>query len=284
MAYFQDRGREDAQRWADEEAEIRQRYAAAKKQTHYSDPAFLCSRTKRPYRIPRYDEDGCPLTVLDLLFLLAVTVLRSEGDRWTPPVTPAEKCRSIIYLKTDYKVQAMMDALQYARDEGIERPSDIDERLDDVGAAYSRAKFSIKHNTELREKMAPLKEIVNAYEQTRATAERLYAMPDGAEKDAALRESQELLERHKEAKAALYRHHLAENDQIIDFNRRWFDAGENLRCAEERLALTKESYRKLKKLQYHAALARNEQFCYGAEYTPEKAKAAKPAAKKAMDR
>lgn len=197
---------------------------------------------------------------------MAIVVLRKEDNLWIPSTIPPDKMNDICYAKTDWKVQNMLDCIQIMREEEIHVPAEIDRRLDEAGAAYSRAKAALKRNQQVKEKMAELKEAIAEYEQTKAIAEEIIQLQEGAEKSERLVTYAETLERYKKAKAVMYAHRVQTDEQIQDFKYRWRQVESNIKEYTERFDQTREQYRKLKKLQYHTQLAQNARYCYGPEY------------------
>ena len=237
------------------------------KKTYYTYPPFRSSHTYRPYRVRFYNEYGRQISTLEAMLTLAIVVLRKEDGRWIPSTIPPDKMNDICYAKTDWKVQNMLDCIQTVREEGINAPAEIDCRLNEVGAAYSRARAALKRNQRVKEKMEDLKLAIAEYEQLQYVAEKLRQIPDGIEKDAQLKENAEILEQYKLAKAVMYAHRVQTEAEIRDFQNRWKQTENNIKEYTERVDQMREQYRKLKKLQYHAQLAQNARYCYGPEYT-----------------
>lgn len=235
----------------------------------YSNLQFQNSRTKKPYRVRFYDKSGRRISNIEAMFYLAMVVLKHEDGLWLPTTIPPDKMNEACYATTNWKLQNMVDSLRIAQEEGIEKPADLDLRLQNTGAAYSRARASLKRNQHVKEKMEDLKNAIVTYEKTRQIAEMLSAMPDGPEKNEKLRENNDTLVLYKEARAVMYAHGLKTetlDEQIVDFKRRWRHMEDNIREATRQYDETRESYRKLKKLQYNMALAESTKYCYGPEY------------------
>ena len=256
----------------EEEAERRRRAEEAKQdEEFYWNPRFLNLRTNRPYRIPRYyDSSGRPMTDLEVMFVLAVVILRQEGALWLPTTVPPEFINDVCYATPDWKIQNMLDAIRTARDEGVRRPADIDKRLDEVGASYSRARASMKRNTRVKEKMTELKDAIVEYERTGPVVKQLREMPDGPEKDEFRRSKAEIVDRYKKARAVMYAHGINSGRELADFKKRWREVNQKLADATKLYDETRDEYRKLKKLQYNTALAQSERYCYGPEYGKQK--------------
>ena len=189
-----------------------------------------------------------------------------------PTTIPPDKMNEACYATTNWKLQNMLDSIRIAREEQVETPADVERRLKNVGAAYSRARASVQRNTHVKEKMEDLKKAILTYEKTREQVETIYNMSEGPEKEEQKRLHNETLNQHKEAKAIMYAHGFKSDTlevQIIDFKKRWRHMENNIRIANQQYDDTREEYRKLKKLQYNMALAENTKYCYGPEYETE---------------
>ena len=243
-----------------------------KEEDFYVNLLFQNSRTKRPYKVRLYNSHGRRLSGVEAVFCLAMLVLTKEDGLWRPTTIPPDKINEACYATTNWKLQNMLDSVRIAQEEGIETPADIERRLDNTGAAYSRAKASLRRNMHVKEKMKDLKEAIITYEKNRQLADSIYSMPEGERKTEMLRANNELLNRYKEARAVMYAHGLKEETleaQIMDFKKRWRHVEGNIRAATHQYDETREEYRKLKKLQYNMALAESPKYCYGPEYKPE---------------
>lgn len=262
---------EDARDEHEEEERI-QKHKQDEKKSFYTNSLFQNSQTKKLYRVRFYDDSGRRISNVEAMFYLAMFVLKMEDGLWLPTTIPPDKKNEACYATTNWKLQNMMDSIRIAREEGIETPADIERRLDNTGAAYSRAKASLRRNMHVKEKMEDLKEAIITYEKNRQLADSIYSMPEGERKTEMLRANNELLNRYKEARAVMYAHGLKEETleaQIIDFKKRWRHVEGNIRAATHQYNETREEYRKLKKLQYNMALAESPKYCYGPEYKTE---------------
>lgn len=109
------------------------------KQQYYMNEKFRNSRTGRPYQTSLYAADGRRRHTLELIFLLAATVIKNEPILWQQDLPP-EKKKGPIYDSPDRKLQTLLDSIHCAREEGIRSPEDLDRRLREAGAAIGRAK------------------------------------------------------------------------------------------------------------------------------------------------
>ena len=242
---------------------------AQNKKKYYTYVLYINSRTKKPYRTSLYDQNGRRRSSLELLFLLAIIVLKKEDGLWKPSKIPPKYKNDVIYAPTNWKIQNMIDAMYTAQSEGIENMGQLERRLQDAGAAYSRAKSALGKTVRAKEKMDTLNQAVSEYRLTDELVKRINAMPDGKEKTALQEKYKDIITRYKNAKTVMYHYQVTEENQIVDFENRYIKIQEDIKTLEEKLDETKEEYRKLKKLSYNASLAENAQYCYGPNYTYE---------------
>lgn len=241
-----------------------------KRRQRYYESQFKNSRTGRRYNTELYDENGRRRTSLELIFLIAIVVIKNESDLWKIDVVPQDRKNEPAFGPTDWKVQNMMDALYISEQEGLEAPADVDARVNEVGAAYSRARSALSHTRRSWEKMRYLADALDEYDAVRDIVEKINALPEGSEKEKLKQQYAKELERYKKAKAVMYGYKVTTPEEIADFRKRYEDIKKNLPEMERRLDETKEEYRQIKKLQYHMNLAQNHLYCYGPAYEPEK--------------
>ena len=170
----------------------------------------------------------------------------------------------------DWKTENMLASLHYATEEGLNNPVDVDNRVNEVGASYSRARADLKRSTAALEHMKPLAEAVADWRETKDLMEKILALPEGPEKEKMVTQYESELAKYKKARASMYAAKLNTNAEIADFLIRYDEIRKKMPEKEERLEKAKEEYRKIKKLQYNILLAQNEQYVYGADYSAKK--------------
>lgn len=255
------------------EEERRRRLKEEEKERHeYYTSQFRNSRTHKYYSVSTRDKDGRRRSNVELVFLIAVVVLKNENGLWDPIKIPEDKENEAVFGPIDWKIQNMLDSIHIAEDEGIESPAEVDQRLDQVGASLSRARSAVKNTQRAKEKMEALADAIKVYDDTYEIAEQIQALPEGPQKEALKEQYKDVIEEYKKAKAVMYGYKVKSREEIEDFKIRYSDIEKNLPRMQNELDEAKEQYRKLKKLQYNLSLAQNAQYCYGPEYgknTPE---------------
>lgn len=252
---------EDARRRQKQEEEKKE------KEKYYTYFYFINSRTKKRYRSSLYDDNGRRRTLLELMFLLAITVLKKEDGLWEPVITPVDAQNDPLYAPRAWKIQNMLDSIHTAREEDIETPAELDLRLKNAGSALSRARSAEKKVKHTKEKMETLNEAVLTYRKTAAIARKILEMPDGPEKEKLSEQNKDILDSYKSAKAVMYHYKVNTEEEIADFEQRYAKIQVDIQGLEERVEQAKEEYRRLKKLSYNVELAQNTQYCYGPEYS-----------------
>lgn len=255
--------------WQEEEEKRRQTSEnEEKKQKRYS-AHFRNSRTGKWYYIDLQDENGRYRSELELIFLLAIVILKSEDGLWGRP--SSKERTEVSFGPTNWRIQEMIDSIHLAAEEGVETPQQLEARLSEVGAAYSRARSALQKTRRAQGKMEALDKALNSYDETHELVERIFALPEGPEKEKLMELYREDVASYKKAKAVMYSYKVTTLAEIDNFRERYADIQANLPKLEEEFEQAKEDYRRLKKLQYNMSLAQNAQYCYGPDYEAEKA-------------
>jgi len=242
-----------------------------RKKKYYTNPAFRNSQTGNYYRTNMFDENGQRRTLLELILLLAITILKKEDGLWVGNDLSAKYDNKALYVPTAYKIQQMIDSIYVAKEQKIETPAQLDRMLQESGASLSRARSALKKTSGAKNRMETLHNAVTQYRKTQALVEQINRMPEGPEKEAMRKKFSLVIEEYKRAKAIMYRYQVVEEPDIQEFEQKYIQIKKDIQLLEQRYAEEKETYRKLKSLSNSAALAQNAQYCYGPAYQPDKA-------------
>lgn len=248
--------------------EQEQGYEAPDNQQYYQDKTKINSKSNAPYRISLWDANGRKRTTIELVCILAMVIIKNEH----PPTLSnyshrfKNKDGKYIYAQTDWKIQNMYNTMVMARDKGIADKAEIDERLDRVGKEIARKKKQLKNLTPKYNQMVNIKKIIDQYEAVKEVCEAVFSMPEGKEKEDALKEISTEIEQYNASKRYMHLKNLNTPEQIADFNKRYYSIEEHMKSVQEELAEIKEEYRELKRMEYNIAMAENNQFCYGPDY------------------
>ncbi len=241
------------------------------KERYYMDVRFRNSRTRRPYRCPRFNDDGTRRSSLELILILAATVLFNEFGYWDAGRPEPGHENGPIFGPTDWKIQNIIDSIYVADNENIETPAQLDTRLQDAGARLSRTRSALNKTIKAKEKMDPLHTAVLDYYETKDIAEAIVNMEDGSEKERMKKQYADVLEKHNVSKAVLYRFNTLDDEKITEFQDRYEQIEKDIQMLQDRFERVKDEYRRLKKLSYTLELAQNERYCYGPDYGTDKA-------------
>ena len=259
--------KEEKEHWDQEEFARRIKALEEEKKQKTYTYRFRNSRTKRLYSTDLWDENGRKRSTLELAFMLACVVLKSEGSLWEPKgKIPEDRKNDPIFGRVNWKLQNMMDSIHLASEEGIDTQSELNLRVNEAGAEYSRARSNLQKTQRAEIRMSTLAKALDDYDCTKELAERIQALLEGPEKERLQQQYEIEIGRYRTAKAVMYGYKVTTQNQIDDFRIRYADIKSNIPAMQERLNKTKEQYRKLKKLQYNVALAQMEHYCYGPNY------------------
>lgn len=261
-----EREKEEQDSSFDERMQRNQECQKREKKKYYEYHLFINSRTGRPYRVGLYDKNGRERSTMELMFILAVVVMKKEDKLWAVENVPEDKINEPYFAKTDWKAQRMMDSIRVAREEGISNLGELDRRINDTGAALSRARAAMKKNQFVKKKMETLYQAVTIYMQNKALVEKILSMPESVEKSEQQTIHQTELDDYMKAKTVMHWYKVSNQEQVDDFIKRYAKVNEGIAHYEQQIENKKEEYLMLKKLKYNAALAEDPMYCYGPRY------------------
>lgn len=240
----------------------------------YSQAGFVSSALNSPYKVRIWDENGRKRSMLELIILLAIVTIQNENGKWESKFVEQTKTEELqrhpIYARRDWKVQNMIETIRIAREEEVENPVQLEEKIAIVGKEIGKSKAEVRRLTAAKNRMDTLLKAIERYRDVKEICEKIQAMPDGPEKTGMQQKHAAEIEAYKENKSLMYRHEVTSEDEIDAFLVRYDQMTQRLSAAEAQLTATKQHYRQLSKLQYRIQLAQNKQFCYGPEYDESK--------------
>ena len=234
----------------------------------YYEPTRVEYKTKKPYTVRLWDENGRRRTSIELICMLAVFIIRNEHAPTSSQPTFAYQGPDgkFIYAKTDWKLQNMYNTVALAREMEVEDASDVTRKLDRTGKEIARLRKQVRLLTEQYNAMDTINNNVETYQSVRGICEQIYQMPDGDEKDGALvAHARDLLD-YKTAKRALHQKNINTDEQIADFQKRYQSTSAHLEELRQELDHYNQEYRNLKKIEYNLTLAQNDYYCYGPDH------------------
>lgn len=234
------------------------------KDAYYSLPDIRNSKTKKPYKVGLYDEDGRRRSALELLLLLALKAITDEGDTYNRKTYPSD---NPLYHKKDKKIQNMMNTISAARKANITSIEDIDKKLNEAGKKLSHYKLELKKNNATLNKMDTIKEAIKGYQAVREVVEQINSLQEGEAKEAIKEAHKDEISEYKKNKAILYKYRCASDEQIADFDNRYEKVRNNITELTSQIEAEKTEYAKYKRLQNNVELAQNKQYLFGPEYS-----------------
>lgn len=266
---------EEQKTWEEEETkrqeqdEIKKILKRNQEEMDYQRENWNNSKTKHPYRVGLYDENGHRRSLIEHILILAIVVIHNEVPDFVIPekqrkeIEKKNETLTLIIAKPSWKMERLMEALKYAKEEQITDFSDLKQKLNLAGKEYQKVKAAQNKNESVRRKMKPIQKALQTYEYLKETCEAIFSMPEGEQKNTALLEKKEEINKYNAAKATLHHYNIFENNKIQDFKSRWeYNTNEKERLTKE-TKRTAEHYRKLKKVSYQVELALNKNYCYG---------------------
>lgn len=232
---------------------------------YYYDATKVNFETKRPYKIRLWDENGRRRTTIELVCILAITVIKNEHVTTDSPPAFAYKGTDgkYIYAKTDWKLQNMYNTMSMAREMNVENSNDVNKKLDRTGKEVARLRKQTRHLTEQHNQMSTINENLEAMEAVKDICEQIYNMPDGEEKDAAMAAHAAELAQYKSAKRFLHMKNISTEAEIADFKQRYQSTTTHLEDVRQQFDNINQEYRNLKKIEYNITMAQNNYYCYG---------------------
>ena len=235
--------------------------------SYYRNPSFIQTSNHRPYEIRMYDEFGCKRTLIELIIILAMVTIENEYGKWQAAKSPIYDAQEYennpIYARKDWKTQNMVDTIRIAREENIQNPTELEEKINQTGKDLSKSRAEVRRLTGSMNKMEVIRQAIEGYREVKELCERIHEMPDGPEKISLQSLHAEEIEEYKYHRATMYRHNISSEEDILDFKERYEQIKKNLQRAEEQEETYSNTYSRLNRLKYNIQLAQNRQYCYG---------------------
>lgn len=216
------------------------------------------TKNKRPYRIGLYDRYGRRRSIIELTLLLAVKIIRERQNQYIDK-------QSMPYIRTDWKLQNMIDAVEIARNRNVRSDRELTEELNITGKSCRTLKARIKKNDSVYNSYVTLEKTLSEYLSVKDYCEQMRGVPisDRPEKEQA--EYTEKLEIYKRTKAVLHKYHLVNDESIADFKTRLENSVKLKEQLSDEYKSASKKYSELKKLQHQLDAAHNKEYVYDIE-------------------
>lgn len=235
----------------------KQRYTI--KGRYFYNAAWIDSKNKRPYKIGLYDSDGHRRSLIELTLLLAIKIINDKHNR------PYSGNKPPVYIRTDLKLQNMIDAVTVARTQNVRTDTELSEKLNIEGKSCSQLKAKIRKNDSVYNKLATLDKTLSEFLSVKDFCESMIGVSLNDKTPEEQREYTEKIEIYKRTKAVLYKYNLTEDKSIEDFKIRLKNS-ENLKARlSNEYSNAAKNYGDLKKLQHQLDAAKDKQYVYKIE-------------------
>lgn len=224
---------------------------------YFYNPAWQASNN-RPYRIGLYDRYGRRRSLIELSLLLAIKIIRERQNQYIDK-------QSMPYIRTDWKLQNMIDAVEIAKNRNVKSERELTEELNITGKSCRTLKAKIKKNDSVYNRYVTLEKTLSEYLSVKDYCEGMQSVSvsDRPEKEQA--EFAEKLAVYKRTKAVLYQYHLVNDESIEDFKTRLDKSLKLKEQLSEEYKSASKKYSELKKLQHQLDTAHNKDYVYDME-------------------
>lgn len=239
------------------------------------------------YRVPRIDSSGRRRGEAKWLILVAIRVIRSDAALFEDQAGTYRFPTSPIYAPRDWRLQKMLEASAEVDRLGITDQSDLIQRRDELNNQLTAVATDIRKKKAYLNRMEPLHSAIEDWRATKDIAKRLDALPED-QKEAFKAEHADELAAYSQSVSVFYKYSGAKaTTPIMVYDKaagKKIPSEENIRKVLENAEKTKQELNALeekrrdiskeigrvRKVATSVALAQNELFCHGPQYTPEK--------------
>ena len=201
--------------------------------------------------ISLYDENGYERTTIELVFILAKTIL--EKQRSIPTLQKLsfrDANGNTIYATTEWKIQNLYDSIVFCRDNNIQNYNHLNKEYEKTQkeiATLRHRESSLKGSIK---KMQPIKELID---KKYALTMQENASPENL----------------KPMVAELHKNNLHDDNDIEAFLNRYQNIKVKLDSISQNISTQWSRKRKLEKAIYNFNLAQTEMYCYNLDFSKE---------------
>ncbi len=204
----------------------------------------LEKQNKNTKYISLYDENGRERTTIELIFILAKTIIEKQRSETTSPkLTFKDANGNTIYATTDWKIQNLYDSIVFCRENDIEN-------YNHLGKEYEKAQKEI---ATLRHREASLKGSINKMQPIKELIDK---------KQTLIVQENAAPENLKPIVAELHQHNIHDDNDIKAFLNRYQNIEVKLDSISQSISTQWSRKRKLEKAIYNFNLAQTEMYCY----------------------
>lgn len=225
----------------------------------------LEKQNKNTEYISLYDENGRERTIIELVFILADTILEKQHSApSSQQITFKDADGNTIYAKTHWKLQNLYDSIVFCRENDIENYNHLNKE-------YEKA---TKEIANLRRRESPLKTSIKNMEPIKELIDKKHALE--AQGAPAPEDIKPIL-------AALHQNNIHNDNDIKAFLDRYHNIEEKLDSISQKISVQWARKRKLEKAINNFNLAQTEIYCYNLEFGKEAYTTAENSSEKPSD-
>ena len=201
--------------------------------------------------ISLYDENGYERTTIELVFILAKTILEKQHSIPTlQKLSFRDANGNTIYATTEWKIQNLYDSIVFCRDNNIQNYNHLNKEYEKTQkeiATLRHRESSLKGSIK---KMQPIKELID---KKYALTMQENASPENL----------------KPMVAELHKNNLHDDNDIEAFLNRYQNIKVKLDSISQNISTQWSRKRKLEKAIYNFNLAQTEMYCYNLDFSKE---------------
>lgn len=248
----------------------------AQQRREYYISEYKNTQTGEAYKTYLYDRNGRKRTSIDLMFMLAITIITGEAGLWDDPDTPPKKIEVPVLGSCDWRIQNMLDAYYLSQKEGLYYLEDVAGRLQSLDDYELTTKEALKTVSRQLKNMEKVEKALDFYNKANALAVRIEALPECEEKERLMKKYPQLISENNKAKKRLYACNILKGnglnmEAVQDFQQQREEMEENVANMREFLKHNREEARRIRKLWNKMIKTTDPLFLYGPKYSPERA-------------
>lgn len=211
----------------------------------------LEKQNKNTKYISLYDENGRERTTIELVFILATTIIEKQrSETVSPKLTFKDANGNTIHATTDWKIQNLYDSILFCRENDIEN-------YNHLGKEYEKTQKEI---ATLRHREAALKVSLKKMQPIRELIDK---------KQTHIEQENAAPENLKPVMAELHQRNIHDDNDIETFLNRYQNIQAKLDNISQSISTQWSRKRKLEKAIYNFNYAQTEMYCYDHDFSKE---------------
>ena len=159
------------------DAAERERWRQAEKLAAQQSKKMRIRPEDKAYKVARYDTNGHRRSNVQLLFLVAVKIIRTDGNMFEDQTGLQKFPYSPIYAPRDWKMQRLLEASNASAKYDIKDVTDIDLKLAELGKKLSVVSTDIRKKKAYLNRVGSLSTAIEQWKATKDIITQLDALP-----------------------------------------------------------------------------------------------------------